>query len=439
MPWLRATKIVKGIKWKPTWKSVPNDDRRMKAFPGAIGNIFSSFKYEITAFANFILNLRMYSPFGVRKGQAGSLWHEGVLRPFDYDANHNLLTEDLHKFKRYEHKLFEPYLEKDGHLHLATGRITSTLPGAGKRRLFVIGNYIIQRLLYPIHSWAMDVLSRLPCDGTFEQGKPIHRLSRYRPENVSSFDLSSATDRWPVAYITRLMSLIFGNKAGECIVLGVLSNNVFTAGPPLLPKKRGNCLLYFKTGQPLGYYSSWALFSLSHHVLVWMAARMEYPWARTPFKRYALLGDDIVIADKRVAERYRKMVDMLGVSISESKSIDSPIGALEFAKQFWMYRVQVNLTPVSAPAVLASNTFLGLVQLADKYSLTKFTLIRLAGAGFRVRSRILSSSITRRWRRLLVIADKSLSYQRLPLDLWFGRGLPLNPYLKGVIVEKCQN
>ena len=71
MPWLRATKIVKGIKWKPTWKSVPNDDRRMKAFPGAIGNIFSSFKYEITAFANLILNFRMYSPFGVRKGQAG--------------------------------------------------------------------------------------------------------------------------------------------------------------------------------------------------------------------------------------------------------------------------------------------------------------------------------------------------------------------------------
>ena len=220
-----------------------------------------------------------------------------------------------------------------------------TLPGAGKRRLLIIGNYIVQRLLYPVHSWAMGVLSRLPCDGTFEQEAPIRRLSHYYPMNVSSFDLSSATDRWPVAFITRVMSLIFGNMAGEWIVLGTLSNNVFSAGPPLWTR-----LLYFKTGQPLGYYGSWALFSLSHHVLVWMAARVEYPWETQPFTRYALLGDYIVIADKRVAKRYRLLVNMLGLSISESKSIDSPIGALEFAKQFWMYRVQVNLTPLSAKA-----------------------------------------------------------------------------------------
>ena len=113
----------------------------------------------------------------------------------------------------------------------------------------MIGNYIIQRLLYPVHSWAMGVLSRLPCDGTFEQERPIHRLRRFDPSNVSSFDLSSATDRWPVAFITRVISLIFGDTAGEWIVLGTLSNNVFTASYLLL-KKGSNRLLYFKTGQP---------------------------------------------------------------------------------------------------------------------------------------------------------------------------------------------
>lgn len=228
----------------------------------------------------------------------------------------------------------------------------------------------MQRLLYPVHSWAMR--ARLPCDGTFRQEDPIHRLSL--PTDICSFDLSNATDRWPVAYISTVMSLIFGSMAGECIVLGTLSTNLCSVGPPLLKKR--TLMLYFSTGQPLGYYGSWALFSLSHHYLVWLAAILEYPKMRTPFQRYALLGDDIVIADRKVALRYKELVTMLGVSISESKSIDSKVGALEFAKQFWVNKVQTNLTPVSAKAVLASSTFLGMCQLAEKSHLKRDSLIR---------------------------------------------------------------
>lgn len=78
-----------------------------------------------------------------------------------------------------------------------------------------------------------------------------------------------------------------------------------------------------------------------------MAARLEYPRSKKPFRSYALLGDDIVISDERVALRYKSFVHRLGVNISESKSLDSSIGALEFAKQFWVNRVSKDLTPVS--------------------------------------------------------------------------------------------
>ena len=44
---------------------------------------------------------------------------------------------------------------------------------AGKRRLFVIGNWFKQRLLYPVHVWGMSVLRRIPQDGTFHQEGPI--------------------------------------------------------------------------------------------------------------------------------------------------------------------------------------------------------------------------------------------------------------------------
>lgn len=55
---------------------------------------------------------------------------------------------------------------------LTTGRLASTAAGAGKRRLFVLGNYVKQRLLYPVHDWAMRILGRLPSDGTYDQGRP---------------------------------------------------------------------------------------------------------------------------------------------------------------------------------------------------------------------------------------------------------------------------
>lgn len=60
--------------------------------------------------------------------------------------------------------------------------------------------------------------------------------------------------------------------------------------------------MVFRTGQPLGYYGSWALFSLTHHFLVWLAADKANPHRTRSFHRYALLGDDIVIADKAVAD-----------------------------------------------------------------------------------------------------------------------------------------
>ena len=329
-------------------------------------------------------------------------------------------------------------LKNFGLLNPRPGRLTCTLSGAGKRRLFAIGNYVRQRLLPPVHNWAMRVLSRIPTDGTFN--RPIHRLSRFKPFDVFSLDLSSATDRWPEVVLTALFTRLFGRALALCVVKGTLWCNVFWTHRPLLNKAR---YIHFAAGQPLGYYGSWALFSLSLNLMVWLAAWLVYPGRKAPFRKYALLGDDIVIADRDVAEKYKALLEILDVSISESKSIDSKTGAVEFAKQFWVDQIQVNLTPISAKAVLTSFELIGLCQFAEKYdppiSSILSCLIRLAGAGYRVRGRILSSSLSRRWKRLRVVADKCLSYYRLPVDWWLGRGNPLNPYLRGIIVDRVRS
>lgn len=182
----------------------------------------------------------------------------------------------------------------------------------------------------------MAILRRIPNDGTFEQLKPLRFVKGF--SEVFSFDLKSATDRWPAMVIFQLVSALLDVYTASAVVNGCLRVSPTVLTPPLVRCERA---IYFSVGQPLGYYGSWPLFSLSHHVVVWMAAERVYPGVRR-FKAYAILGDDIVIADSRVAEEYRKILAGLEVSISESKSLISKSGAFEFAKPFFMLEGRVD-------------------------------------------------------------------------------------------------
>lgn len=92
-------------------------------------------------------------------------------------------------------------------------------------------------------------------------------------------------------------------------------------------------------GQPLGYYSSWPLFALSHHLLVCRTGVI--------FTQYAVLGDDVVIADERVAGLYETGLKRLGVMISYQKSLISRTGSAEFAKRFRVRQLTKDFSPVS--------------------------------------------------------------------------------------------
>ena len=82
---------------------------------------------------------------------------------------------------------------------------------------------------------------------------------------------------------------------------------------------------------------------------MWYCAEQVYPGRR--FHSYALLRDDIVIADKSVAMLYQQAVADLGVSISMHKSLISTSGCLEFAKRFRIRTGTVDLSPVSLSAL----------------------------------------------------------------------------------------
>jgi len=81
--------------------------------------------------------------------------------------------------------------------------------------------------------------------------------------------------------------------------------------------------------------------ALSHHVIVNWAAVIAGEIAEN---KYVILGDDIVIADPKIAKQYVRVIKALGIEISMAKSFTERHLA-EFGKGW--YRSGVDLKPLS--------------------------------------------------------------------------------------------
>jgi hypothetical protein len=221
---------------------------------------------------------------------------------------------------------------------LFIGKLGVVKDQAGKSRIVGITNYWIQVALKPLHKLILEILERIPMDGTFNQEAPLKRLIEKAPEGCTfhSFDLSAATDRLPIDVQAQILNILFpGLGTRWSSLLGSISWSY-----------KGTDYKY-AVGQPMGAYSSWAMLALTHHVLVQVAALRA---GRFRFTMYAVLGDDIVIADDAVASEYLAIMQSLGVAINLSKSIESD-RFLEFAKR-WVGPEGVQITPIGPGLLL---------------------------------------------------------------------------------------
>jgi hypothetical protein len=206
---------------------------------------------------------------------------------------------------------------------MSIGRLTAIKEGAGKRRIIAITDWWTQTLLRPLHIAIAKLLELIPQDGTLDQWKPIEEwvLPRLRlGAKAFSFDLSSATDRLPIDLQVQILDFFipgFGRWWKQ-----LLDRDWKYAGT----------VVRYAVGQPMGALSSWVMLALSHHVIVQLAASRA-GWTSW-FPYYAVLGDDIVIADEQVALHYQSIINGLGVTINIQKSLISECGLLEFAKRW---------------------------------------------------------------------------------------------------------
>ncbi|PHU03937.1 hypothetical protein BC332_29188 [Capsicum chinense] len=130
----------------------------------------------------------------------------------------------------------------------------------------------------------------------------------------------------------------------------------------------------------------------------------------------------------------RILLDKLGVTISEAKSIIPKTSCVEFAKRFWVKSMQIKLSPVSLRLLLSCRMTIGLCSIRNKYPVSVSTLQWLVGTGFRIRSCLFLTQ-SKRWERLKATFCKPNRSHPLPLEWWIGRFGNLNPYLKGKIMD----
>lgn len=202
----------------------------------------------------------------------------------------------------------------------------------GKSRIIAIMDYYTQVILKDIHEQVFKMLEKLPCDRTFTQDPVVNFPGPYH-----SLDLKSATDRFPLAFQMRVVKEFFSDDISKNWAT-LLTEYGFTV--PWLKDTQ----IKYEVGQPMGAYSSWAIFALSHHIVVQYAADLI---GEFPTRNYILLGDDIVIGGDKLANSYRKCMLDLGVEISIGKT-HRGLDSYEFAKRWFHKGVEVSGIQCSA-------------------------------------------------------------------------------------------
>ncbi|BAQ36630.1 RNA-dependent RNA polymerase [Fusarium coeruleum mitovirus 1] len=225
----------------------------------------------------------------------------------------------------FKELFFTPFL-KNMHLSYGVtrwpnGKLSIVKDPEGKRRVIAMVDYHSQLALKSIHNDLLDLLSKFKCDRTFTQD-PLHNWSNNK-ESYFSLDLSSATDRFPVELQKRLLAEIYQDDKFATNWMELLLNRDYI-GP-------GGEICRYSVGQPMGAYSSWAAFTLTHHLVVSWSA---YKALKTKnFDQYIILGDDIVIKNNEIANIYRGQMMRMGVDISMPKTHISK-DTYEFAKRW---------------------------------------------------------------------------------------------------------
>jgi len=342
------------------------------------------------------------SPAGILAAVAA--WYENphmltILRDWCGLTGNQWVLNRLEKWNKILLPMSDPEAINDDRVQLYKGMRTVLGPvyarslgklgfkeeAAGKLRVFAYVDPFTQWLLKPLHDAIFEVLALIPQDGTLDQLAPVRQLIRAKPHGpYFSFDLSAATDRLPIVIQMQILAKVM-TAHGANLWAALLIGRSYEYSTKVGGKRYSGSVTY-AAGQPMGALSSWAMLALTHHAIVQHAAlnaRVIKPGDWFPY--YAVLGDDIVLADAAVAAEYRRIMATLGVEVGLAKSLISPDGlTLEFAKRTFHRGVDVSPVPFSEYWV-GRQMLAASLELCRKYTLSLPRYLDLFGFGYRAK------------------------------------------------------
>jgi len=244
------------------------------------------------------------------------------------------------------------------------GRLHFIPEPAGKVRVVALVDYWTQVALYPIHRFLFDIFRDIDQDGTHDQLKPVKALLKgvSKDQTIYSYDLSAATDRLPILVQQIILGHIWSPYFSAAWKELLVGRSYSVPRPEEGKVSTLPSSVKYAVGQPMGAYSSWAMLALTHHAIVQYAA---YQCNHTEwFTKYAVLGDDIVIADDAVARAYLMLCGRLGVKVGIAKSLVASGHTLEFAKRTFFRTKDVSGLPWKLFAVSQRHLSVAVALLA---------------------------------------------------------------------------
>lgn len=261
-----------------------------------------------------------------------------ISRLVGYDGKTLIGVKTGREMSQTDHLMMKESLRSHGlNPGLGLSQFALKEEAAGKIRLFALMDSITQSTLAPLHEALFDLLRIIPNDGTFDQEESIRR-SQFKASQAGraySFDLTAATDRLPARLTAQIIECIFNKPGMGESWLNLMTQRPFAFNSQVAERLKLDPEVSYRyaVGQPMGGLSSWAGLAITHHWIVQMAAFRatgSYSWNT----QYEVLGDDIVIFDRQIADQYLIIMAELGCEINLSKSIVShnrPV--FEFAKR----------------------------------------------------------------------------------------------------------
>lgn len=184
-------------------------------------------------------------------------------------------------------------------------------PG-GKLRSVASPFRIHQEALRPFGQMLYDLVRSLPWDCTHEQSLAIPAIQSHLRAGgqVHSIDLSSATDLFPLSLQETALRAVTKKEDWDHIDLFIEISRGFWKNSEL-------GVLRWTKGQPLGLYPSFASFTLTHGLLLLHLLGCPYD------NQFFVLGDDVVILDEQLKDKYIDVLDRMGCPYSVDKSLSS--------------------------------------------------------------------------------------------------------------------